>query len=128
MEASRKETIEIPENEMQEIVQRRLGQLQQMVSAQDMRKFLQDRDNVQGLVSRTMSEEIIRRTLARLGAIAQGKGDEHRKESAAASVSMEDAAEAPAGEAPAAEVAAAEAAPEASQAAAEDTGKESDNE
>lgn len=128
MEASRKETIEIPENEMQEIVQRRLGQLQQMVSAQDMRKFLQDRDNVQGLVSRTMSEEIIRRTLARLGAIAQGKGDEHRKESAAASVSMEDAAEVPAGEAPAAEVAAAEAAPEASQAAAEDTGKENDNE
>ncbi|HRN51027.1 MAG TPA: trigger factor [Anaerolineales bacterium] len=121
MEASRKENIEVPESEMQGIVQLQLAQLQQMVSAQDMRKFLNNRDNVQSLVSRTMSEEIIRRTLARLGAIAQGKGDEHRKESAAASVSTEDAT---ASEAPAAEAVAAEA----SQPAAEDTGKESDNE
>lgn len=126
MEASRKESIEVPESEMQGIVQLQLAQLQQMVSAQDMRKFLNNRDNLQGLVSRTMSEEIIRRTLARLGAIAQGKGDEHRKESAAASVSTEETAanEAEPVEQPVAQAAAAEA----SQPAAEDTGKENDNE
>ncbi|MCW5873699.1 MAG: trigger factor [Anaerolineales bacterium] len=124
MEASRSENIEVPENEMQGIVQLQLAQLQQMVSAQDMRKFLNNRDNVQSLVSRTMSEEIIRRTLARLGAIAQGKGEEHRKESAAASVSTEEEAVAEAEVATQAETAEANAETQ----PAADTGKENDNE
>lgn len=126
MEASRQENIEVPEAEMQGIVQLKLAQLQQMVSAQDMRKFLNNRDNIQSLVSRTMSEEVIRRTLARLNAIGRGKGDEHRKESAAASVSIDEAAAAPAADA---QPEAMEAAPaEAGQPAVEDTGKENDNE
>ncbi len=124
MEASRQENIEVPEAEMQGIVQLKLAQLQQMVSAQDMRKFLNNRDNIQSLVSRTMSEEVIRRTLARLNAIGRGKGDEHRKETAAASVSTEETAASEAQ--PVAEVEAALA--EAGQPAAEDTGKENDNE
>jgi hypothetical protein len=45
--------------------------LQQVLSAEDMRKILA-KDNLQGLVSRTLTEEVIRRTLARLREIAQG--------------------------------------------------------
>ncbi|MBX3046227.1 MAG: trigger factor [Anaerolineales bacterium] len=126
MEASRQENIEVPEAEMQGIVQLKLAQLQQMVSAQDMRKFMNNRDNIQSLVSRTMSEEVIRRTLARLNAIGRGKGDEHRKEAAAASVSIDEAAPAETAEAQPEAVEAVHA--EASQPAAEDTGKENDNE
>jgi trigger factor len=88
MEASRKENIEVPESEVQTLVEQKLGQLQQALSEQELRRLL-NKDNIQGLVSRTLTEEVIRRTLARLGAIAQGKGEEHRKETAAASVSKE---------------------------------------
>jgi trigger factor len=88
MEASRKENIEVPEGEVQSLVEQKLGQLQQALSEQELRRLL-NKDNIQGLVSRTLTEEVIRRTLARLGAIAQGKGEEHRKESAAASVNKE---------------------------------------
>lgn len=88
MEASRKENIEVPEGEVQTLVEQKLGQLQQALSEQELRRLL-NKDNIQGLVSRTLTEEVIRRTLARLGAIAQGKGEEHRKETAAASVSKE---------------------------------------
>lgn len=122
MEASRQENIEIPETEMQGIVQLKLAQLQQMVSEQDMRKFLNNRDNVQSLVSRTMSEEVIRRTLARLSAIGQGKGEEHRKESAAAHVHTEDPADGDA------QPQAAGASADAAEATPADTGKENDNE
>lgn len=90
MEASRAEKIEVPENEVQGLVELKLAQLQQMMNEQELRKLL-NKDNLQGLVSRTLTEEVIRRTLARLNAIAQGKGEEHRKESAAKSVNIEDA-------------------------------------
>lgn len=83
MEASKAENIEVPEGEVQALVEQKLGQLQQALSEQELRKLL-NRDNIQGLVSRTLTEEVIRRTLARLAAIAQGKGEEHRKETAAA--------------------------------------------
>lgn len=89
MEASRKENIEVPESEVQGLVELKLAQLQQVMSEQELRKLL-NKDNIQGLVSRTLTEEVIRRTLSRLTAIAQGKGEEHRKESAAKSVSIEE--------------------------------------
>jgi trigger factor len=89
MEASRKENIEVPENEVQGLVELKLAQLSQIMNEQDFRKLL-NKDNLQGLVSRTLTEEVIRRTLARLTAIAQGKGEEHRKESAAKSVKTEE--------------------------------------
>jgi trigger factor len=89
MEASRKENIEVPENEVQGLVELKLAQLQQVMSEGELRKLL-NKDNIQGLVSRTLTEEVIRRTLARLSAIAQGKGEEHRKESAAKSVNTEE--------------------------------------
>jgi trigger factor len=89
MEASRKENIEVPENEVQGLVELKLAQLSQVMNEQDFRKLL-NKDNLQGLVSRTLTEEVIRRTLARLTAIAQGKGEEHRKESAAKSVKTEE--------------------------------------
>jgi trigger factor len=88
MEASKKENIEVAESEVQALVEQKLGQLQQALSEQELRKLL-NRDNIQGLVSRTLTEEVIRRTLARLAAIAQGKGEEHRKESTAASAKTE---------------------------------------
>jgi trigger factor len=92
MEASRAENIEVPEGEVQGLVEQKLAQLQQMMSEQELRKLL-NKDNLQGLVSRTLTEEVIRRTLARLTAIAQGKGEEHRKETAAKSVSTSESIE-----------------------------------
>jgi trigger factor len=73
MEVSRQEKIEVPEAEVQGLVEEKVKRLQQVVSAEDMRKVLA-KDNLQGLVSRTLTEEVIRRTLEQLRAIAQGKG------------------------------------------------------
>jgi trigger factor len=72
MEVSRQEKIEVPEPEVQGLVEEKVSRLQQVLSAEDMRKLLA-KDNLQGLVSRTLTEEVIRRTLARLRAIAQGQ-------------------------------------------------------
>ena len=72
MEVSRQEKIEVPETEVQSLVEEKIKQLQQVLSAEDMRRILA-KDNLQGLVSRTLTEEVIRRTLARLRAIAQGQ-------------------------------------------------------
>lgn len=72
MEVSRKEEIEIPENELQDLVQERITQLQNALSEEDARRLLSG-DSLQGLVSRIMTEEIITRTLERLRAIAQGE-------------------------------------------------------
>jgi trigger factor len=72
MEVSRAEKIEVAENEVQGLVEEKINRLQQVLSAEDMRKILA-KDNLQGLVSRTLTEEVIRRTLARLRDIAQGK-------------------------------------------------------
>jgi trigger factor len=75
MEVSREEKVEVPESEVQGLVEEKIKRLQQVVSAEDMRKLLA-KDNLQGLVSRTLTEEVIRRTLERLRAIAQGKEPE----------------------------------------------------
>jgi trigger factor len=72
MEVSRAEKLEVAENEVQGLVEEKVNRLQQVLSAEDMRKILA-KDNLQGLVSRTLTEEVIRRTLARLREIAQGK-------------------------------------------------------
>jgi trigger factor len=75
MEVSREEKVEVPESEVQGLVEEKIKRLQQVVSADDMRKLLA-KDNLQGLVSRTLTEEVIRRTLERLRVIAQGKEPE----------------------------------------------------
>lgn len=72
MEISRQEKIDVPEPEVQDLVEENIKQLQQVLSAEDMRKILA-KDNLQGLVSRTLTEEVIRRTLARLRSIALGQ-------------------------------------------------------
>lgn len=78
MEVSRQEKIEVPESEVQGLVEEKVKRLQQVLSAEDMRKVLA-KDNLQGLVSRTLTEEVIRRTLARLRAIAQGQASAEEK-------------------------------------------------
>ncbi len=75
MEAARQEKIEVPESEVQGVVEEKVKQLQQVVSEQDLHKLLNNKENLQGLVNRTVTEEVIRRTLACLSAIAQGKGE-----------------------------------------------------
>ncbi|HLD94146.1 MAG TPA: trigger factor [Anaerolineales bacterium] len=79
MEVSRQESIEVPESEVQDLVEEKINRLQQALSAEDMRRVLV-KDNLQGLVSRTLTEEVIRRTLARLRAIAQGETAMEEKE------------------------------------------------
>ncbi len=75
MEVARQEKIDVPEAEVQGLVEKKVKQLQQVLSEQDMRKLL-SKENLQGLVSRTLTEEVIKRTLARLDDIAQGKAKE----------------------------------------------------
>jgi trigger factor len=79
MEVSREEKVEVPEPEVQGLVEEKIKRLQQVVSADDMRKLLA-KENLQGLVSRTLTEEVIRRTLERLRAIAQGKEPKKEEE------------------------------------------------
>lgn len=75
MEVSKQEKVEVPESEVQGLVEEKIKRLQQVLSAEDVRKLLA-KDNLQGLVSRTLTEEVIRRTLERLRAFAQGKEPE----------------------------------------------------
>ncbi len=75
MEVAKQENVEVPESEVQSLVEQRINQLQRMVSPDDLKKLLA-KDNVQGFVSRVLTEEVIRRSLARMRKIAQGKGDE----------------------------------------------------
>lgn len=75
MEVARQEKIDVPEAEVQGLVEEKVKQLQQVLPEQDMRKLL-SKENLQGLVSRTLTEEVIKRTLARLDDIAQGKAKE----------------------------------------------------
>ncbi|MEX1248786.1 MAG: trigger factor [Anaerolineales bacterium] len=74
MEVSKQEKIEVPENEVQGLVEEKVKRLQQVISPDEMRKLLA-KENLQGLVSRALTEEVIKRTLARLRAIAQGQAE-----------------------------------------------------
>lgn len=78
MEVSKAENIEVAEGEIEGLVQERINRIAQQLSPEDLKKAL-TQDNIQGLVSRTLTEEVIKRTLVRLRAIAQGKGDEPEK-------------------------------------------------
>lgn len=78
-ELSRQEKIEVTEEEIQELVTVRIKQLQGMMSQEDANKALSG-DALQGLVSRTMTEEIITRTLARLRSIAMGEAEKAKQD------------------------------------------------
>jgi trigger factor len=69
MEVSKAENIEVGEEEVQKLVEERVQRLQALSSEEQMRKAMTP-EALQGLVSRTMTEEIIGRTLARLRGIA----------------------------------------------------------
>jgi trigger factor len=75
MEVAKQEKVEVPESEVQGLVEERINRLSQMVAPEDLKKLL-SKENVQGFVSRVLTEEVIRRSLARMRKIAQGKGDE----------------------------------------------------
>ena len=74
MEVSKQENIEVPEEDVEGLVQQKITRLSQSYSADDMKKILA-KENLQGLVSRTLTEEVINRTLDRLRLIAEGKGE-----------------------------------------------------
>jgi trigger factor len=99
MEVAKQEKVEVPESEVQGLVEERINRLSQMVAPDDLKKLLA-KENVQGFVSRVLTEEVIRRSLARMRKIAQGKGDEVEAESV---VTEAVATEAPAAEQPAEE-------------------------
>ncbi|MEX1143460.1 MAG: trigger factor [Anaerolineales bacterium] len=75
MEVSRQENVEVGENEVEGLVQDRVTRLQKALSPEDLRKVLA-KENLQNLVSRTVTEEVIKRSLARLRAIAKGEAPE----------------------------------------------------
>jgi len=77
-ELARQEKIEVSEEEIQSLVSEKVTQLQQMMSPADAKKSLSG-DSLQGLVSRTMTEEIINRTLTRLRSIAKGEAKKEIK-------------------------------------------------
>ena len=81
MEVSRQENIEVGENEVEGLVQDSVTRLQQALSAEDLRKVLA-KENLQTLVSRTVTEEVIKRSLARLRAIARGEAPDNEKPAA----------------------------------------------
>lgn len=72
MEVSKQEKIEVGESDIQELVQEKIVRLQELLSEDEARRTLSG-EALQGLVSRTMTEEIITRTLAKLSAIALGE-------------------------------------------------------
>ncbi len=79
MEVSRAENVEVPENEVQGLVEAKVTRLGQLLNEADLRKVLA-KENLQGLVSRTLTEEVIKRTLSRLRNIAQDIKEEAKPE------------------------------------------------
>ena len=79
MEVSRQENVEVGENEVEGLVQDRVTRLQQALSPEDLRQVLV-KENLQNLVSRTVTEEVIKRSLARLRSIAKGEAPEVKPE------------------------------------------------
>lgn len=78
-EIAQQENIEVSEKDIQSLVSEKVTQLQNLMSPEDAKKSLTG-DALQGLVSRTMTEEIINRTLTRLRNIAMGEGNKETKE------------------------------------------------
>lgn len=79
MEISRQEKIELSEKEIEELTKERIARLQELLSEDEARKALSG-DGLQGLVSSTMTEEVISRTLARLRSIALGEISKEKTE------------------------------------------------
>jgi trigger factor len=79
MEVSKQEKIEVGESDIQELVQEKIVRLQELLSEDEARRTLTG-EALQGLVSRTMTEEIITRTLANLTAIALGEDSKKASE------------------------------------------------
>jgi trigger factor len=77
MEVSRNEKIEVSEDEIQELVAERVKSLQELVGQEEAANALSG-DSLQGLVSRTMTEEVISRTLSKLKSIATGEKQEEK--------------------------------------------------
>lgn len=88
MEVSRQEKIEVSETEIQELVQEKITRLQELLSEDKARKTLTG-DALQGLVSRTMTEEIISRTLAKLSSIALSEASKEETEADSSKKSSE---------------------------------------
>jgi trigger factor len=86
MQIAEAEEIQLKNAELELLVQERIAEIQQMLSEQDAQRVLSG-ENLQGLINRTMSQEIVRRTLERLRAIASGEAAKAEKEAAAAEVS-----------------------------------------
>lgn len=72
MEVAKQEEIEVGDDEVEGLVQERILRLSQTLTEDQMKRVL-SKENLQGLVSRTLSEEVIRRTLERLRLTAQGQ-------------------------------------------------------
>ena len=85
MQVAEAEEIQLKNAELEMLVQQRITEIQQMLSEQDAQRVLSG-ENLQGLINRTMSQEIVRRTLERLRAIASGEAAKAAKEAAAAEV------------------------------------------
>lgn len=92
-EVAKQEGIEVAEDEVEGLLQERLVRLSQSLNEDQMKQVL-SKDNLQGLVSRTVSEEVIRRTLEHLRLTAQGQKPDKKK----SKKNEEPAAETPADE------------------------------
>lgn len=99
MEVSKQEKIEVSEADIQDLVQKKIVRLQELLSEDEARRSLTG-EALQGLVSQTMTEEIIGRTLTRLGLISLGKADEEEpaKEAKAPKKASKAKSEKPSGE------------------------------
>lgn len=79
MEVSKAEGSEVSEDEVAGIVQEKIARIQTMVPEDEARRLFSG-DSLQGMVSRTITEEIIDRTLQRLRQIAKGKAAKAKPE------------------------------------------------
>lgn len=83
MELSDREKIGVSPDELQEETNRTLGQLSQMMQPKELQKILQGKDSSSNLVGNIMMDMLVRRTLERMRAIANGSAvDEQPAEAA----------------------------------------------
>ena len=72
MDVSKAEDVQVSEDEVAGVVQDKIVRIQDLVSQDEARRLFSG-DSLQGLVSRTITEEVIDRTLQRLRQIAMGE-------------------------------------------------------
>ncbi len=93
MELSDREKISVSEEELQNETSRTLGQLSQYMQPKDFQKILRDKDSSTNLVGNIMMDMLLRRTLERIRAIANGSAtDEQPGETSPAEASGEETA------------------------------------